>query len=443
MNIAAHLDVDLIALEAAEHITLMLDLTAPQSDANKDRPAQAVQIVLDRSGSMDGPPLDAAKGSLLKLIDRLSPQDFFGLVVFDDSANVEVPTRAMADHNIFELRHAIAAMHSGGSTDISAGYLLGLREVKRVQAPGGSTVLLISDGHANAGEQQPEFFTEVSAKLAQEKITTATIGLGNGYDETILEALAQGGGGAHRFAANIDEAITAISAEVDDLLAKSVVNAVLRLKPLPGMHGAPTIELLQRLPYWMDGDTYVVQLGDLYAGENRRFVIGISVPEIASLGLCTIAEITIEYLNLAQRQDISVTLPVNVNVVPGDQAAGRIANPIVRAQRLVISAQTEKALASEEMKNGNVKGAMKRLNDSANILMHESSLIDTDDERAQETKTILRAEAEELGKLAHDAEYEAPEYNIKRMNESYSRKTRSREFRNVHPDLITDSEELH
>ena len=75
--------------------------------------------------------------------------------------------------------------------------------------------------------------------------------------------------------------------------------------------------------------------------------------------------------------------------------------------------------------------------------MHESSLIDTDDERAQETKTILRAEAEELGKLAHDAEYEAPEYNIKRMNESYSRKTRSREFRNVHPDLLTDSEELH
>ena len=423
MNIAAHLDVDLIALESPDHITLMLDLTAPISDSNKDRPGQAVQIVLDRSGSMDGPPLDAAKGSLLKLIDRLAPQDFFGLVAFDDTALVVAPTRTMADHNIFELRHAIATMQSGGSTDISAGYLMGLREVKAVNAPGGSTVLLISDGHANSGEQDAAFFTDVATKSAQEKITTASIGLGNGYDETILEALAQGGGGAHRFAANIDEAITAISAEVDDLLAKSVVNAVLRLKPLPGMHGAPSIELLQRLPYWMDGETYVVQLGDLYAGEN------INVPQIASLGLCTIAEITIASLNLAERQDISVTLPVNVNVVPGDQAAGRIANPIVRAQRLVITAQSEKALATEEMRKGDIKGATKRLNENATLLRNEASRINIEDEGASESLVIINAEVEELGKLAHDAQFQAPEYNVKRMQESYSRKTRSREVR--------------
>lgn len=172
-----------------------------------------------------------------------------------------------------------------------------------------------------------------------------------------------------------------------------------------------------------------MQLGDLYAGENRRFVIGISVPEISSLGLCTIAEITIEYLNLAQRQDISVTLPVNVNVVPGDQAAGRIANPIVRAQRLVITAQSEKALAIEEMRKGDIKGATKRLNENATLLRNEASRINIEDEGASESLVIINAEVEELGKLAHDAQFQAPEYNVKRMQESYSRKTRSREVR--------------
>jgi len=361
MKVKAVLDVDMVAMEAADKITLMLDLTAPENVKKSTRPGQAVQVVLDRSGSMSGAPLEAAKGSLLKLIDRLAPQDSFGLVGFDDNALVIAPTRKMIDHDKPSLRKAIRQIPSGGSTDISAGYLLGLREVNRVAASGGSTLLLVSDGHANAGEQDPKFFKEVATKSATEKVTTATIGLGNGYDEKILEALAQGGGGAHRFAGTIDEAVGAIAAEVNDLLDKSVVNAVLRVTPTHAAAGVPQIEVIQRLPYWMDGDSYVLQLGDLYSGENRRFVVDIQVPEIASLGLCKIADITIEYLDLAQRQEISVTMPVNVNVVPGDVAAGRISDPIVRAERLILEAQTAKSLAVEELRSGKTKEASGRL----------------------------------------------------------------------------------
>ena len=44
----------------------------------------------------------------------------------------------------------INGVHSGGSTDLSAGYLRGLREVRRVAQHGG-TMLVVSDGHVNAG----------------------------------------------------------------------------------------------------------------------------------------------------------------------------------------------------------------------------------------------------------------------------------------------------
>jgi Ca-activated chloride channel family protein len=364
MNVKALLDVDMVALEATDKVTLMLDLTAPANPKHQSRPGQAVQVVLDRSGSMQGAPLDAAKGSLLKLIERLAPQDSFGLVAFDDNALVIAPTRTMADHHMPSLRKAIREMQTGGSTDISAGYLMGLRELTRVQAVGGSTLLLISDGHANSGEQDPKFFTEVATTSATQKVTTSTIGLGTGYDESILEALSQGGGGAHRFAGSIDEAVGAIAAEVDDLLDKTIVNAVLRLTPTAAMTTAPAIEILQRLPYWKDGETYVLQLGDLFSGENRRFVIDIEVPGIAALGLCKLADLTIEYLNLADRQEISVTLPVNVNVVPGDVAAGRVADPVVRAERLILDAQSSKAAATEELLSGNIKEAASRPNRS-------------------------------------------------------------------------------
>lgn len=440
MNVKALLDVDMVAMEATDNLTLMLDLTAPANPKHQSRPGQAVQVVLDRSGSMNGKPLEAAKGSLLKLIDRLAPQDSFGLVAFDDSALVIAPTRTMAEHNMPALRKAIRTMNTGGSTDISAGYLMGLRELTRVQAAGGSTLLLISDGHANAGEKDPNFFAEVSAKSATDKVTTSTIGLGTGYDETILEALAQGGGGAHRFAGTIDEAVGAIAAEVDDLLDKSIVNAVLRLTPTKAMTSTPTIEVLQRLPYWKDGETYVVQLGDLYSGENRRFVINIAIPGIAALGLCKIADITIEYLDLAQRQEIAVTMPVNVNVVPGDVAAGRITDPIVRAERLILDAQNAKTQAVEELRDGKIKEASSRLKGTAENLRREASLIPVTDDRSAESLAIIRAEADVIETLATTAENEDIFYSQKRMTESYSRKTRARNIREQ--DTATNPEEF-
>ena len=421
----------------------MLDLTAPANPNQSTRPGQAIQVVLDRSGSMEGQPLDAAKGSLLKLVSRLAPQDSFGLVAFDDSALVIVPTRTMADHHMPSLRKAIRELRTGGSTDISAGYLMGLRELNRVKASGGSTLLLISDGHANAGEQDPKFFQEVATKSATDKVTTSTIGLGTGYDETILEALAQGGGGAHRFAGSIDEAVGAIASEVDDLLDKTIVNAVLRVTPTAAKSGVPKIEIVKRLPYWKDGETFVVQLGDLYSGENRRFVIDLDVPGITSLGLCKIADITVEYLDLAQRQEISVTLPVNVNVVPGDVAAGRIADPIVRAERLIMEAQTAKSLAVDELLNGKIKEASSRLKGAASSLRREASLISVTDERSAESLAIIKSEADEIDLLAQTAQDQDVMYSSKRMTESYSRRTRSKNIRpNQDSDVTTDPDFL-
>jgi Ca-activated chloride channel family protein len=344
----------------------------------------------------------------------------------------------MADHHLPSLRKAIRELRTGGSTDISAGYLMGLRELTRVKAAGGSTLLLISDGHANSGEQDPKFFQEVSTKSATEKVTTSTIGLGTGYDETILEALAQGGGGAHRFAGTIDEAVGAIAAEVDDLLDKTIVNAVLRITPTQAMSGVPVIEIIQRLPHWKDGETFVVQLGDLYSGENRRFVIDLEVPGIAALGLCKIADITIEYLDLAERQEISVTLPVNVNVVPGDVAAGRVADPIVRAERLILDAQNAKSLAVEELLTGKIKEASGRLKGTAANLRREASLIPVTDERSAESLELIKAEADDIDALAKTAEDQDVMYSSKRMTESYSRKTRARNVRNQPEDPAVD-----
>jgi Ca-activated chloride channel family protein len=423
------LDTDLVAIESEDKVTVMVDLTAPVAESQASRPARGVQVCLDISGSMEGAPLASAKESILKLIDRLDKKDTFGMVIFDDTAKVAVPTKPLIDHDIAQLKKAIRKIQTGGSTDISAGFTLAMREASRNKLEGGTSLLVISDGHANAGERDPQFFADVAAKSATEKITSASIGLGNGYDETILEAIAQGGGGAHRFAADIDEAVGAIAAEVDDLLDKVIVNTALRFRPTAMAKGQPKIELLQRLPYWMDGQDYVVQLGDLYAGENRRFIILVDVPGIADLGLCKIADVTIEYTDLAARSEISVTMPVNVNVVPGDQAAGRIEDPIVKAERMILQAQSEKAIATDEILQGNQKSATKRLKGTAANLRSHASEIRVTDERSAESLAIILEEAAEMDALAQTAEHEEVAYSSKRMRESHSRMTRSKNIR--------------
>jgi Ca-activated chloride channel family protein len=438
MHVKAHLDLDLVALESADSLTLMLDLTAPISDKAKTRAPQAIQVVLDRSGSMSGDPLESAKGSLLKLVDRLAPQDYFGLVAFDDQALVVVPMRQIQDHHVPTLRQSIRELQTAGSTDISTGYLMGLRELSRLTNVAASTLLLISDGHANAGEKDPKVLASIATKHSTNRITTSTIGLGVGYDEIILEALASGGGGAHRFASTIDEAVGAIAAEVNDLLDKSAVNAVLRIKPVAGLSSAPTVQVLQRLPFWKDGDDYVLQLGDLYAGENRRFVIGLDIPSLTALGLVKVADIVLEYLNLAEMVEISVTMPVNVNVVPADIAAGRIPDPIVRAERLIVEAQAEKARATEEIREGKVREASSRMKKIASRLTREASNIPVTDERSAESLEIIKAEVAEMERLAEITETNDALHSAKRMQESFSQRTRSRRFREEQTDTSTD-----
>lgn len=80
---------------------------------------------------------------------------------------------------------ALCTIHPGGSTDLAAGYLRGLQEVQRAVGSGTSArLLLVSDGHANAGLTDPDHFAALAAKAGSEKVTTCTVRGGLGHDES-------------------------------------------------------------------------------------------------------------------------------------------------------------------------------------------------------------------------------------------------------------------
>ena len=119
MHLSALLDVDLVAVETTDELTLLVELTAPTPTTSAKRQPATLVVVLDRSGSMAGGRLQAAQAALLNLVDRLDPADNFGVVAFDNDVRVVVSAGPLTDKA--SAKQAIAALGTGGSTNLSAG----------------------------------------------------------------------------------------------------------------------------------------------------------------------------------------------------------------------------------------------------------------------------------------------------------------------------------
>jgi Ca-activated chloride channel homolog len=77
MKVELELDYRTILRNSAQPVHLVAKLTAPaQPLTQRARPA-AFTVVLDRSGSMDGAPLENAKKACCEVIKNLRPDDYF------------------------------------------------------------------------------------------------------------------------------------------------------------------------------------------------------------------------------------------------------------------------------------------------------------------------------------------------------------------------------
>ena len=239
-------------------------------------------------------------------------------------------------------------------TNLSGGLLRGLQEARRVAGDAGATLLLVSDGHANEGIVDPDRLGAVAAKARAHGVTTSTVGIGLDYDETLLAALATAGQGGHAFAEDGDAAAAAVAGEVEGLLSKTVQAASLTIRPTGDVQA---ITVWNDLPSHTIEGGVVAELGDLWAGEERKLLVTLAVPAMPSLGLAQVATLELTYVALPDLVEQTVTLPLHVNVVPGDQAAGRVPDPKVRTELLFQRAQQAKRRAAEALGAGDVQAA--------------------------------------------------------------------------------------
>jgi Ca-activated chloride channel family protein len=249
-----------------------------------------VALVLDRSGSMSGPPLEAAKEAAVRFASFLGPQDRISVVAFDDSVET-VFGPAPAGDPAAEV--AIERLHSRGSTNLSGGWLQGRRLAERGLVDGTNRVVLLTDGQANVGVVEPAKLVGLAQNGAARRVSTTCIGFGEHFNEDLLEPMARSGGGNYWYVESDDQMAGIFEGEIEGLVALAAQNVEVEVRLThPGVAGVSFLQSypVQQLP---DGG-WKVALHDLYATSPRALGLVFHVEDVRELGKVQLGEVSIE-----------------------------------------------------------------------------------------------------------------------------------------------------
>ena len=194
---------------AADATHVLVRLVAPaqpvtENSASAQRAPLDLALVIDRSGSMSGDPLKAALESSVRIIQGLRSDDRIAVITFDDHVQVVQPLVAVGDAH--DLVTRVRLIESGGSTALFDGWQEGVKQLAPfVKKERIARVILLTDGQANHGLVDEAKIFEHVAKAAGASITTSTVGLGHGFNETLLTGMAKAGEGAANFGQTADD----------------------------------------------------------------------------------------------------------------------------------------------------------------------------------------------------------------------------------------------
>jgi len=153
-----------------------------------EAPRQVV-FVLDRSGSMEGAPIQQARRALEACLGALAASDRFGVVAFDD--RVEEFRRSLVEGTAESRREArafLSGIGARGGTELAAG----ISRAAAMLGRAGGDILVLTDGQVYATE-------EILKTARTTGVRLHCLGIGSASQDRFLALLARETGGVSRF----------------------------------------------------------------------------------------------------------------------------------------------------------------------------------------------------------------------------------------------------
>ena len=354
-----------IVVDASDEVVhVLLELTAPPAPEVERLPLD-VALVIDRSGSMAGEPIEAVTQAVARLIRQAGPNDRIGVVSFDSDVQIVLPLGRHTDQSAID---AVLAIGPGGSTNLSGGWFSGRQMLAESPREGAlRRVVVLTDGRANAGVRGTDALADMVSGGRVDSITTSFIGFGNDFDEELLAALADAGSGEDYFCADADQAAAVFEDELGGLARVVAQNLTVDIKPTAAVAVAGQ---LNDYPVTSIGDAGEVRLsiGDAYGSETRSVVLAFHLRPQAATGTFDVAELVLRWVSTIDGFAAhEVTVPVSVTAgVSGAHDAG--ADPRVTELVTILTAERERKEARRLADQADFEGAERLLKSSVSRL---------------------------------------------------------------------------
>lgn len=395
--------------------TLMIRIVAPPTvNSGATRSPIDLAFVIDRSGSMSGRPIELAKQAVSQAVGMLEQRDRAALVVFDDHVDLLHRLAEVSTRQRNELRLALAGIDARGSTDLCSGWLTGCREIARHQTTGVPDrvrrAIVLTDGLANQGETSVSAICQHATELRRHGITTTTLGMGQNFDERLLAAMAEAGGGNFTYVESAAQLARTFERELDRLTAITATQLNLRLRLPDGLHGT----LINPFPVERTGHRFDVAIDDLSANDEVVLIFEVTGRELmrdARLPL----ELSIRWTDpVGNARQTEAATVVPLSVVDERTFASMPRSDEVITQAALLRASSDQRRAIELDRSGRFTESRQLLHQAFDQLMN-----------APETDEVLRLRDEARTYAAFDAAAPLGEHTRKQaVHNSVSRSRR-------------------
>ena len=268
----------------------------PPTSSQSCRAPVDLVTVLDVSGSMAGTKLALLKRAMGFVIQSLGPSDRLSVISFSSTARRLFPLRRMTDTGRQQALQAVNSLVSNGGTNIAEGLRKGAKVMldRKWKNPV-SSIILLSDGQdtytvCSPGGGGAHSRTDYSLLLPFSihrnggtgtgfQIPVHAFGFGTDHDATSMHAISETSGGTFSFIEAEGVIQDAFAQCIGGLL--SVVVQELRIG-VECVHPILQLSSIKAGSYHTtvtpDARTGYIDVGDLYAEEERDFLVNIDIP---------------------------------------------------------------------------------------------------------------------------------------------------------------------
>lgn len=176
----------------------LIEVTAAGAMSSAGRLPLNLCLVIDRSGSMDGEPLNYAKQACCYVVDLLNDNDVLSIVTFEETVDLLMPPRRVVNKQL--VKEHIQRITPGNTTNLFDGLHLGVQQLAATPGDGRLTrLLLLTDGEPTAGIRDFNSIVQVVAAQKDRGGACTALGFGPEYNEELLAGLARRSGGNYYY----------------------------------------------------------------------------------------------------------------------------------------------------------------------------------------------------------------------------------------------------